>query len=204
MALAQRISDRREEAQAAGNLGNAYLTAPSLRDLDQAEHWLQRSLSLRPDNDRVGRGVCRGQLGTVALQRFDDAIAAAKTEPVLLLQHLNTAIRCYQQALALFAADDHEHRGAVEHQLGAVFAKSDTSQALRHFQQAIQHHEARRDIFRAGQARYGIAILLAYEGRTSDALRFARAALLNYQQAGPGAAAPAAEARQLIARLEQR
>jgi tetratricopeptide (TPR) repeat protein len=52
-ALFQRIGDRPAEAQAAVNLGNAYLV-PGLGDLDQAGHWYQRSLSLRPDSDRAG------------------------------------------------------------------------------------------------------------------------------------------------------
>ena len=43
------------EAQRALNLGNAYLSVPELRDLDQAEHWYRRSLSIRPADDRLGR-----------------------------------------------------------------------------------------------------------------------------------------------------
>ena len=35
------------QATAAGQLGNAYLLVPGLRDLDQAQHWHQRSLDLR-------------------------------------------------------------------------------------------------------------------------------------------------------------
>ena len=41
-------------------------------------------------------------------------------------------------------------------------------------------------------------------GRVSDALLYARASLDNFRQAGPGAAADAADAERLIADLEQR
>jgi len=58
---------------AAGKLGNAYLIVPGLRDVDQAQHWLQHGLSMRPEGDQLGRGQDLGSLGAVALERFEDA-----------------------------------------------------------------------------------------------------------------------------------
>jgi tetratricopeptide (TPR) repeat protein len=191
------------EAQAAGSLGNAYVIVPSLRDVDQAQHWFQHSLDLRPESDRLGRSQDLGSLGAVALERFDEALAAGEAEPVLL-QHLNAALDGYQQALGLMPADDHEQRAIVENQLGTLYKRAgDTRQALRHYQRAIRHHEARGGIYGAGQSRYNIAILLAGDGQIGDALLYARAALHNYRQAGPGAATDAADAERLIADLEQ-
>jgi tetratricopeptide (TPR) repeat protein len=204
LALAQRIDDRAMEAQAAHSLGNAYLRVPGLRDLDQAGQWYQRSLSLRPDSDRVGRASCHGQLGALALERFDDAHAAGRAKGVLL-ERLNAALRHYRQALDLAPAGDHESRAIAENQLGLIYRRAgDTGQALRHYQQSIQHKETRGDVFGAGQTRYNIAVLLDDDGRTGDALHYARAALDNFQQAGPGAASYADRAQQLIAGLEQR
>ena len=204
LALDQKIGDRPSEAQDAGSLGLAYLAVPGLRDLDEAERWFRHSLSLRPDSDRYGRATNLESLGWVAMERFDDAQAAGEAEPVLL-EHLNDSMRSYRQSLDLTSADDHEARGTRENQLGNVFSRvGDTSQALRHFQRSIQHKEARGDIYAAGLTRYNIAVLLASDGRASDALHYARAALDNYQQAGPGAADRADRARQLIANLEQR
>jgi tetratricopeptide (TPR) repeat protein len=204
LTLKQRIGDRPGEAQAAGRLGNAYLTVPGLRDLDQAEHWFRHSLSLRPDSDWLGRARSLGSLGAVALLRFGDAQAAGEAESVLL-EHLNAALRRYQQELDLAPADDHEQRGVTQNQLGIIYGLAgDTRQALRHYQQALQHHEARGDIYTAGQTRHGIALLLADDGRIGDALHYARASLRNFQQAGPGAASHAADTERLIADLEQR
>jgi tetratricopeptide (TPR) repeat protein len=201
--LDQRIGERPAQALDALNLGNAYLTVPGLRDLDQAEHWYQHSLSLRSDGERLGRAVSLSALGAVALARFDDALAAGQAASVLLA-HLNDALRSYQQALELIPADHHAERGTWEHQLGNIYERAgDTSQALRHYQQAIQHEEARGNIFGAGKTRYNIALLLAADSRIGDALLYARAALDNFQQAGPGAAADAANAERLIAALEQ-
>jgi tetratricopeptide (TPR) repeat protein len=203
LSLYERIGGRQEAANLAGNLGNAYLEVPGLRDLDQAEQWLQRSLSARPDSDQLGQGRCLRSLGAVAQGRFDDAQAAGEPEPVLW-EHLNAALDYYQRALGITSADDHEQRAINEHQLGTTYARAgDTSRALRHYQQALQHAEARGDIYSAGQTRENIALLLAGDGRSSDALQYARAALGNYQQAGPGAAPDAAKAERLIADLEQ-
>jgi tetratricopeptide (TPR) repeat protein len=203
LTLAQRIGDRAAEAQVAGNLGDAYMMVPGLRSLGQAEHWFQYSLSLRPDRDRHGRAANLISLGAVARERFDDVRKAGEAKQVLL-EHLNAALRSYQQALDLLPADDHQLRGVIEQQLGAIYRRAgDTRQALRHFQQSIQYYEARGNIYGAGQSRGHIAALLAASGRISDALHYARAALRNFQQAGPGAADNADIARRLIAEIEQ-
>jgi len=202
LGLFERIGGRQEEANLAHSLGNAYLGVSGLRNLDQAEHWFQHSLRLSADSDQLGQAATLAQLGAVTLARFEDARAAGEAAPVLL-EHLDAALGYYQQALGLTPADDHERRAIYEHQLGAVYAQAgDTGPALRHYQQALQHHEARADIYTAGQTRFNIALLLAGDGRVSDALHYARAALCNFQQAGP-AAADAANAERLIAGLEQ-
>ena len=203
LALAQRIGDRSAQALAAGGLGNAYLKVPGLRNLDQAENWFQHSLSLRLDRDRLGRARCLCSLGEVAMMRFDDALAAGAAEPVPR-EHITAAWRIYQEALDLSPADYYADRGLIEYQLGVVCARAgDAPQALRHFQQAILHKEASGDIYGAGQARENIAVLLQRAGRVNDAMLYARAALANFEQAGPGATANAGRTRQLIARLDE-
>jgi tetratricopeptide (TPR) repeat protein len=204
LALVHRIGDRGAEAHEAGSLGNAYLMVPGLRDLDQAEHWFQHSLSLRPDSDRLGRAMSLSSLGTVALEKFKAAKSAGEAGPVLQ-EHLSTALRHCQDALNLTPADDDQTRGVTENQLGLIYDEAgDTGGALRHFQQAIRHQEARGNMYGAGTIRNNIALLLARDGRVSDALLYARAALNNYQQAGPGAASDSSNTEQLIASLEQR
>jgi tetratricopeptide (TPR) repeat protein len=202
LALDQRIGDRAGEADDSGALGNAYLDVPGLRDLDQAERWFDRSLSLRA-NDQAGRAKNLNSLGTVARQRYDAARAAGEAEPVLL-EHLNAALRSHQQALDLTPAGDHENRGIVENQLGNIYRQAgDVRRALGHYQRSIQHKEVRGDIYAAALTRYNIALLLAENDRASDALHYARAVLEGLQHAGPGAADIADRARQLIISLEQ-
>jgi tetratricopeptide (TPR) repeat protein len=203
MELCRRIGDRQTEAEIAGAVGNVYSHIPGLRNLDQAEHWYQSSLTLRDPADQYGRALCLGSLGGVAMDRFDDAIAAGEPEPVLN-DYLNAALRGYLQALDLTHVNDHQTRAITENALGLIYRRaSDTRQALHHFQQAIQHEESRRNIYGAGQARYNVALLLVDDNRTAESLLYARAALDNFHQAGPGAASDAAEAEQLITFLDR-
>jgi tetratricopeptide (TPR) repeat protein len=201
--LAQHIGDRAAEAQAAGALGSAYLHVADLLDLDQAEFWFRRSLTLRSDSDRLGRAMNLTSLGSVALARFDEARAAGKGEAVLL-EHLNAALDAFQQSLDLIPPDDHEQRGIIENQIGNTYHKGgDTRQALRHYQQSLKHEEARGNTYGAGRVRYNIALILMIDGQIRDALHYAGAALENFRRAGPGAASEAADAGRLIADLEQ-
>ena len=217
--LADKIGDTVGQATQAFNLGNAYLFVTELRDLGQAQHWHQRSLDLKPEEDRIGRAVSHGSLAGVASQRFLDARAAGARRRWYRRfgpfnrsvpdsergADLDAAVAGYQQALELLPADHHhDHRATAHHQLGMIYAEvGDVSQAMRHFQQSIQHKETLGDTYRAGLTRYNIALLYAGAGRPGDALLYARAALANFRDVGPGAAADADDAQALINRLER-
>jgi tetratricopeptide (TPR) repeat protein len=201
LALNERIGDRSGQAQWAGSLGNACLYVPELRNLEQAERWFSHSLGLLAETDLRGRAACVGSLANVAFARFEAARVARQAESVLL-KHLNDALRGYQESLDLARPDDHAARGGREHQLGVVYGRAgDIGQALRHYQRAIGHHEATGNIYGAGQARFNVALFLAGNGRNSEALPYARAALDNFLKTGPGGASQAAVAERLCASL---
>jgi tetratricopeptide (TPR) repeat protein len=202
LSLYQRISARAEEARLALTLGNTYKDVPGLRDLGQAEHWYQHSLTHRADNDTLGRAKTLASLGILAYGRFDEARDAREPEPVLLA-HLNTALDRLQQALALLPPDDAEDLAAVHGQLGNIYRMAgDTRQALRHYQQSIAHEEARGNTYGAGRTRFNIALLLEGDGRRADALLYARAALSDFERVGSGATQQATKTQDLITRLE--
>jgi len=183
------------------SLGNAYLYVPELRNLEQAERWFSHSLGLLAETDLRGRAACVGSLANVAFARFEAARGARQVESDLL-KHLNDALRGYQESLDLARPDDHAARGGREHQLGVVYGRAgDIGQALRHYQRAIGHHEATGNIYGAGQARFNVALFLAGNGRNSEALPYARAALDNFLKTGPGGASEAAVAERLCASL---
>jgi tetratricopeptide (TPR) repeat protein len=171
---------------------------PGLRDLGEAERWYQRSLDLRPEQDRVGRAKSLWGMGVVAYERFKEARNAHQAESVLL-EFLNAALHAYQQALDLLPADDLEDLAGIHNQLGLLYQEAgEIRQALYHCQQAIKHEEARGDIYGAGRTRHNVALLLAYANRLGDALLYARAALGDFERVGPGAAQDAAKARELV------
>jgi tetratricopeptide (TPR) repeat protein len=203
LALAQLIQDMTAESALASSLGNAYTDVPGLRNLDEAQRWHQQSLDLTPEHDRVGRAKSVGSLANVAYQRFLEARAASQPKSAVL-GHLNAALDGYQQVLRLFPADDAEDLATVHNQLGNLYSQAeDTRRALHHYQQSIKFKEARGDIYKAGQTRYNIALLLRNDGRPRDALHYARAAMHDFERTGPGAAPDAARLQDLISRLEQ-
>jgi tetratricopeptide (TPR) repeat protein len=202
LSLFQRISARSEEANLAVTLGNAYKDIPGVRDLGQAEHWYQHSLTHRADRDTLGRAKTLWGLGNLAYERFREARSAGEPEPVILA-HLNTALDRLQQALNLLSPDDAEDLAGVHNQLGIIYRQAgETRQALRHYQQSIVHKEARGYTYGAGLTRFNIALLLADDGRRADALLYARAALSDYENVGPGATQAATDTRNLITHLE--
>lgn len=176
---------------------------PGLRDLEQAQHWLERDLALKSGQDRIGRTATHSSLANVAFERFRDARdAGAPTEHVVA--HLERARAGYQQALDLLPDDHHRYRAAVHGQLGNIHAEiGDVPRALGHYQQSIRYSEACGDTYVAGGTRVHIAVLLGENGRVGDALHYAHAALANFRQVGPGAAAMAGQAEALIQELER-
>ena len=201
--LFQRAGDRRAEATAALNLGHTYMNIPALRDLDQAEQWYRRYLELLEEHDTLGRAQGVGQLGNVAYERFNDAQAAGAPDEQLL-RHLNAAAGAYHQALGLLPDNAVGDLAVTHHGLGAIYGEAgDTAAALGHYQKAIHYLELQDDRYSAGWTRHDAAITLAIAGRQHDALLYARAALRDFDAVGPGAAARADRARQLITALEQ-
>jgi tetratricopeptide (TPR) repeat protein len=201
--LLQRIGGSpREEGVIAFNLGHAYKDVPELRDLDRAEHWYRRDLELGEDHDTLGRAKTIAQLGSVAYERFLDALQAE--EPAgQQSRHLTHAANFYHQALDLLPPDAIDSLAVFHTQLGSIYHYAGHSDdSLDHYQQAIRYNEWQDDRYSAGQSRHNAALTLAADGRNREALLYAQAALRDFQAVGPGAADMADRAGQLIAQLE--
>jgi hypothetical protein len=181
ISLAEQIQDSQGAAACAFNLGHAYEDLPGIRDLVLAERWYQRGLDLHAEEDRMGRGVCLGQLGTVAYERFLDARKAGRP-PEECLGHLSQAEQYYRQALEMFPANAVRQLGTAHNQLGLVYAAAgQIDTALRHYRESIRYREAMQDRFGAGQSRENAAIALARAGRFADACDWAQSALHDFQ-----------------------
>jgi nucleoside phosphorylase len=201
--IMQRIGDV-SAAVAAFNLGHAYSTLPALRNLDEAERWYRRSLELRAEGDRKGKGICMGQIGFVAFLRFQDAKSANNPEAELQ-SHLEDSMTCYQQALNLFPPDDIDDLATTHDALGLVYNLAGIFEKTKeHAQIAINYAEKGENNFLAGRLRYKFAINLAEHALFSDALLYARAALRNFESYGGRAKDQEDRTKGLIEEIEKR
>ena len=204
LGLSEQIGDRPAAAIAAFNLGHAYMDIPAIRDLPQAERWYRRSLELHDERDRLGRGKCLGQLGSVAFERFQEARSAGRPEAELV-GHLNTAVGFYHQALDLLPDNAVNDLAVAHNQLGEIYRNAgDIDRALPHYRESIRLTEASGNVYGAAQTRFNVALALAQSGRVADAREYARAALRNFETYGAGAAQEIQRTQQLLARLDAR
>jgi tetratricopeptide (TPR) repeat protein len=196
--LSERIGERVGAATCAFNLGHAFSELPALRDLDQAERWYRKSLELFEERDRLGRGRCVRELGTVALVRS----RAAEQPREELFRQLNEVVRLYYEALDLLPEDEIHDLAVIQHQLGQVYRSAgDLDRAVQHYRESIHYEEMQGNLYGAAQTRGNMALALARAGRKADALEYAEAALQGFESLGERAAADIEDTHKLIAAI---
>jgi tetratricopeptide (TPR) repeat protein len=201
--LVERIGDKPEEAICAYNLGNAYLTISTIRNLEQAEQWYRRSLELYDEHDKLGQAGCLGQLGCVARERFKEAKAAKKPEKELL-SHINDALQYHNKAFEMTPSNAVNDLAVIHNQLGGIYYDAgDLDRALSHSRDSIRYKEMAGNLYSAAGTRYNVALILKQSGRFDDALDYANAALRNFETYGEGAAEMIQKTRNLIAQIEK-
>jgi tetratricopeptide (TPR) repeat protein len=200
--LADRIGDTVEAAICAFNLGTSHMIVPGLRDLDRAEHWYRVSLERRGEQDRIGRGSCLGQLGSIASSRFSEARAEGRSQEELQ-RHLDEASQLYREALDLLPPDATEELAAAHGQLGSLYGDAgDLERALTHYEDSIRLAEAAGKLHDAAETRFNVAFDLSRAGRLEDALGYARAALRGFEACGAAAASDFEQTRQLMEQIQ--
>jgi tetratricopeptide (TPR) repeat protein len=181
ISINQFIGDKSTEAISAFNLGHAYKDLPALRNLDEAERWYRRSLELWAEGDEQGKGGCIKQIGMVFHERYKEAqrVNAPKSE---LLQNLNTAIDYLQNAIRLIPPTAVDDLAATHGALASIFHDAgDTDRSISEFHKSAQLDEQQGNVYRAGATRLNIAVILANNGRLSDALLYAKSALRDFE-----------------------
>lgn len=201
--LFQRIGDRPAQAVAAFNLGHAYMAVTALRDLNRAEHWYRTSLSLRPEGS-ADRAKDHGQLGNVALARFDELRQQPDADPQALRHHLRAAEAAYRQALALTPATALSDLAVGHNMLGGSYHRAgQPDEAAEHYRHAIRFWEQSGDRHGAGQSRFNLALLYLQHARLPDARLYAEAALADFRSYGANAADMIAETEGLLAAIAE-
>jgi tetratricopeptide (TPR) repeat protein len=201
IALYRHIGNFAEEATTCHNLGLAYIEVPALRNLDEAERWLKRSLELSDEDQKLARGMSTRELGWVYYERFleagHEAGAASRVEA-----YLSAAAKAFCEALELIPEYASEDLGTTHNQLGNLYDDmGETDLSLQHYQKAIRYSERADNRYLAGLIRENVAVTLTRAGRVSEARLYAQSALRDLESCGPGAIANIEKVRRLIATL---
>jgi tetratricopeptide (TPR) repeat protein len=124
-----------------------------------------------------------------------------------LLRQLNAALGYYMEALDLLPPSARDTLAVVHNQLGNIYDATLTDEyfgrALHHWHESIRYKEAQGNLYGAALTQRNMAVALAERGRFEEALLYAGAALRNYTEFGPGAAAEVLETQELIAAIEE-
>lgn len=201
--LALQINDNTEAANCAFNLGRVYAgDIPPIQNLAQAEEWYQKGLTLSPQHDVLIRGRMQGQLGYLALRRFQAALRARESHTILS-SYLSTAREAFEKALNTFPPGAVDDMAIAYGALGGVYLEAgQIDESIAQYREAVRCYEQLGNLYDAALVRENIAVAYARSGRLNEALLFARAALHTFDQFGTTAAQAAAKVRQNIAWIE--
>lgn len=180
--LQERLGDKETASEWAFALGRQYTDDLSLRNLTRAERWLQRSLELKEEEDRLGRGACCAELGRVAWERFGEARKANRPQ-VELLRFLNDARQYYLRALENDPPDDWAHLAAHNQELGHIcFSLGDLGRALPYYRESIRYYQRAGNTAEVAQTQFTLALSLRDANRMAEARKFAQDAFANFKK----------------------
>jgi len=121
----------------------------------------------------------------------------------VLLEYVNTAAAGYHKALELLLENAVNDLAVMHNQLDNIYGDAgDMDRSLRHHREAIRYDEAGQNFYAAGQHRYNVAVTLIRQGGLADARDYVAAALRNFEQFGPAAAAEIEETQRLLGQIE--
>jgi len=208
--LCQLLSERSPEASLCFNLGKAYTDVSAIRNLEQAEGWYHRSLELcNQRRDALGISKCLGQLGLLTYDKFKEASNCQETNEQLSLYLNDAASFCHEQInwinqIAFIPSIKSANLAVPHNLLARIYGNTpDINKALSHYRQAIRYFEESGNLYGAARACVNAAANLAQVDRFDDALYYAQAATLKFQEYGSQAISDIDNVHQLIAAIEQ-
>ena len=180
--LQESLGDKETASRWAFELGLEYTDNSALRDLRQAERWLQRSLELKEEEDRLGKGACCAELGRVAWERFGEARKANLLQ-VELLRFLNDARQYYLRAVENNPSDDCARLAAHNQELGHIcVALGDLGRALPYYRESIRYYEREGATEPVARIQFTLALSLRDANRVAEARKFAQDACANFKK----------------------
>jgi tetratricopeptide (TPR) repeat protein len=204
MQLATQIDDNNGRANAAFNLGQAFVHVSLIRDLTRAEHWYRQGIDLAEAGNRDLPARCLTELGNVALARLQTANEAKAPIPERDAL-LDQALRLYLEALDSFGENSSvDDRLVGRTQLCVLLNNAGRSDlALPHCREALRLAESSRDTFDAAGARINMARALAQTQRYHDALAYAETAKRQFESYGDSATSHIRTLERMIDQINQ-
>ena len=203
--LKERLGDTETASNGRLNLAwSIYTDNGSLRNLARAERWLQRSLELKKEEDRLGKGACCAELGRVSWERFGEA-RKANREQMELLRFLNDARQYYLRALENDPPDDWAGLAAHNRELGPIcFSLGDLGRALPYYRESIRYYEREGNTGQAAQIQFTLALSLREANRVAEARKFAQDACVNFKKVRDGDPEMLKRAERTLESIEQK
>ena len=200
---ADKINDTEIIAKCYLNLGNSYIYLEDIQNLELSEDYFRKSLDLKDMRDIVGKGICYCNLGYVANKRYQLGKDSGKTEKDIKAD-FDAALENYNKALEYLPDYAYDRKGDVyDHMVILYSYDKDYKNAQEYYQRAVECYEKAHNVFKAGNTRLHMALALEQAGSFEDALKYADAALSDYNKLGDGASSNAKSAQDLIQGLKK-
>jgi len=201
MRVYTKLGEQHGQAVTALNLARAYHDIAAVHDKVQAKTWYLSSLRLRKEDDLMGRAMCLGNLGQLALE-YVDAGSVERDAQGNKLFVPGDAEGYLGNALSLFPNYARRDRAIVHNAMGALFSSKDQPDiAVQHFIEASRLFDEGDDTFEAAGSRFNAAYMFAELDNVERARAYAESAARLARMLGPGGAGLVEQANQLLSIL---
>jgi hypothetical protein len=189
-------------AQYAYHIADGYIVIPAGQNLQMARRWIKKSLSLRDEADRLGRGQSTALFGKVAFEKFMKGQKEYRPGAEQV-GYLNEALGFSFDALNLLPEDAAAELGNVHETIGYLYLQAENmlDAALEHYDLAIKYKEQVQDIYGAARARFNVAVALFLLARFEKGHQYALEALRGFEALGAEGEGEAQKIRGLIAKF---
>jgi hypothetical protein len=198
-----KLGEQHGQAVTALNLARAYHDLPPVRDKLQAKTWYLYSLKLRTADDLMGRAMCLGNLGQLAVEYVDGGSVERDAEANKLFLP-GDAEGYLGEALSLFPSYARHDCAIVHNAMGALFSSKDQPDiAVKHFIEASRLFDEGDDTFEAAGARFNAAYMFAELDNEERARAYAESSARMARMLGPTATGLAEQADKFLAILNR-
>jgi tetratricopeptide (TPR) repeat protein len=183
--LAMATDQKRLASEYARQIAEAYVGIPVVRNYDQANEWVKKSLGLLNKRQQVERSLALATRGKINSEKFVQSVSENQPaeEKVKLL---NAALESYFFALDTAPENADSERGNLHESIGYLYLQSDAQLeiAIEQYEMAIRCYEKTANTFQASKTRFNLAIALFLLNQRALSQDYALAALKGFDALG--------------------